>query len=125
MKVYESLKFMQDSFSAIETCGVPVIAAVHGACIGGGVDLICAADIRVCSRDAVFSVKEVDIGLAADIGSLQRLPKIVTNQSWVRDVVYTARNFGADEALRVGLVSGVYEDKKTMMGNVSLFQIDD
>ncbi|XP_009992061.1 PREDICTED: delta(3,5)-Delta(2,4)-dienoyl-CoA isomerase, mitochondrial, partial [Chaetura pelagica] len=65
-----------------EDCPKPVIAAVHGACVGAGVDLISACDIRYCSQDAWFQVKEVDIGLAADVGTLQRLPKIVGNQRW-------------------------------------------
>eukprot|EP00004_Rigifila_ramosa_P014008 TRINITY_DN3148_c0_g1_i1.p2 TRINITY_DN3148_c0_g1~~TRINITY_DN3148_c0_g1_i1.p2 ORF type:complete len:102 (+),score=25.73 TRINITY_DN3148_c0_g1_i1:264-569(+) len=66
----------QDSFTAIEKCCKPVIAAVHGGCIGGGVDLITACDIRFCTTDAYFVVKEVDIALAADVGTLQRLPKV-------------------------------------------------
>ncbi|KAJ1557503.1 putative enoyl CoA hydratase [Cladochytrium tenue] len=107
-----SLKFlpmvdtMQDTFSSMERCWQPVVAAVHGFCIGGGIDLITACDVRLCSGDAYFSVKEVDIGIAADVGTLQRLPKVVGNQSWVRDVCFTARRFGADEARSVGLVSG-------------------
>ncbi|KAM9732831.1 delta(3,5)-Delta(2,4)-dienoyl-CoA isomerase, mitochondrial [Menidia menidia] len=67
----------QETFSAIEKCPKPVVVAVHGACVGGGVDLISACDIRLCSQDAWFQVKEVDIGLAADVGTLQRLPKII------------------------------------------------
>lgn len=69
------------------------------------------ADVRVCSKDTRLSVKEVDIGLAADIGTLSRLPKLVGNHSWVKDVCLSARIFGAEEALAVGLVSHVYETK--------------
>ncbi len=70
----------QASFTAIEKAAQPVIAMVHGACIGGGVDMISACDMRLCTADAVFQIKEVDIGIAADVGTLQRLPKIVGNQ---------------------------------------------
>ncbi|XP_038641948.1 delta(3,5)-Delta(2,4)-dienoyl-CoA isomerase, mitochondrial isoform X2 [Scyliorhinus canicula] len=93
----------QESFNVIEKCSKPVIAAVHGACIGGGVDLITACDIRLCSRDAWFQVKEVDIGMAADVGTLQRLPKVIGNASLVSELVYTARMMMADEAQSCGL----------------------
>eukprot|EP00004_Rigifila_ramosa_P014010 TRINITY_DN3148_c0_g1_i4.p1 TRINITY_DN3148_c0_g1~~TRINITY_DN3148_c0_g1_i4.p1 ORF type:complete len:211 (+),score=56.96 TRINITY_DN3148_c0_g1_i4:264-896(+) len=101
----------QDSFTAIEKCCKPVIAAVHGGCIGGGVDLITACDIRFCTTDAYFVVKEVDIALAADVGTLQRLPKIVGNDSLVRELCYTARKMPSDEALRFGLVSRVVDTR--------------
>ncbi len=71
----------------------------------------CCTDVRLCAKDTKFAVKEVDIGLAADIGTLSRLPKVVGNASWCKDVCLTARVFSAEEALRVGFVSGVYEDK--------------
>lgn len=100
----------QDSFSAIERCAKPVIAAIHGACIGGGVDMVSAADIRVCASDAYFSIKEVELGLAADVGTLQRLPRVVGNDSWVRELALTGRNFPSDEALRFGFVSAVLPD---------------
>jgi delta(3,5)-delta(2,4)-dienoyl-CoA isomerase len=75
------------------------------------IDISCCADIRLCSKDVVFAVKEVDIGLAADIGTLARLPKAVGSASWVKDVCLTARNFDAAEALSVGFVSKVHESK--------------
>lgn len=81
-----------------------MIAAVHGACVGAGVDMICAADIRYAASNAYFCVKEVEIGLAADVGTLQRLPKVIGNESLARELAFTARNMGADEAARVGLV---------------------
>ncbi|XP_041035440.1 delta(3,5)-Delta(2,4)-dienoyl-CoA isomerase, mitochondrial isoform X1 [Carcharodon carcharias] len=105
----------QESFNVIEKCPKPVIAAVHSACIGGGVDLITACDIRLCSQDAWFQVKEVDIGMAADVGTLQRFPKVIGNASLVSELVYTARKMMADEALSCGLVSRVFEDKETML----------
>ncbi|NXD74568.1 ECH1 protein, partial [Eolophus roseicapillus] len=105
----------QESFSVLEKCPKPVIVAVHGACIGAGVDLICACDIRYCSQDAWFQVKEVDIGLAADVGTLQRLPKIVGSQSLVNELAFTARRMMAPEAQSCGLVSRVFPDKGSLV----------
>uniref|UniRef100_UPI00398F1BD3 delta(3,5)-Delta(2,4)-dienoyl-CoA isomerase, mitochondrial isoform X2 n=1 Tax=Pristiophorus japonicus TaxID=55135 RepID=UPI00398F1BD3 len=110
-----TIRQYQESFSVIEKCPKPVIAAVHSACIGGGVDLITACDIRLCSQDAWFQVKEVDIGMAADVGTLQRLPKVIGNASLVRELVYTARKMMADEALSCGLVSRVFQDKEAVL----------
>lgn len=95
--------------SALEACSKPVIAAVHGACVGGGVDLIAAADVRLCSSDATFCVKEVDLAITADLGTLQRLPRIV-GDGRAREWALTARTFGADEAERAGLVATVHDD---------------
>ncbi|KAL5354977.1 ClpP/crotonase-like domain-containing protein [Aspergillus floccosus] len=102
----------QECISAVEKCEKPVIVAMHGFSLGLAIDLSTACDVRVCARDTKFAVKEVDIGLAADIGTLSRLPKVVGNFGWVKEVALTARIFGAEEALRVGFVSGVYESKK-------------
>ena len=100
---------MQQAFTDIEECPVPVIAAIHGACIGGGVDLACCADIRMCSSSAVFSVREVRLGLAADVGTLQRFPKICAagHGSRVRELCFTGGEFGSKEAQRIGFVSRV------------------
>lgn len=92
-----------------------VIALLHGISFGLAIDIACCADVRLVAQSVRFSVKEVDIGLAADIGSLARLPKIVGSQSWVREVCLSARIFGAEEALRVGLVSRVFDNKETML----------
>ncbi|XP_019521776.1 PREDICTED: delta(3,5)-Delta(2,4)-dienoyl-CoA isomerase, mitochondrial isoform X2 [Hipposideros armiger] len=105
----------QETFSVIEKCPKPVIAAIHGGCIGGGVDLITACDIRYCAQDAFFQVKEVDIGLAADVGTLQRLPRVIGNQSLVNELAFTARKMMADEALDSGLVSRMFPDKEVML----------
>ncbi|XP_078097787.1 delta(3,5)-Delta(2,4)-dienoyl-CoA isomerase, mitochondrial isoform X2 [Mustelus asterias] len=105
----------QESFNVIEKCPKPVIAAVHGACIGGGVDLITACDMRICSRDAWFQVKAMDIGMAADVGTLQRFPKVIGNASLVNELIYTARKMMADEALSCGLMSRTFEDKEAML----------
>ena len=97
----------QACLTALTQCSKPIIAAIHGYCLGLGVDLALCADVRICSASSKFSVKEVDIGLAADIGTLARLPKVVGNGSWVKDVCLSARVFGAEEARREGFVSWV------------------
>ncbi|XP_051534515.1 delta(3,5)-Delta(2,4)-dienoyl-CoA isomerase, mitochondrial isoform X1 [Myxocyprinus asiaticus] len=113
--VRRTISKYQETFSVMEKCPKPVIVAIHGACIGGGVDLVTACDIRLCTQDAWFQVKEVDIGLAADVGTLQRLPKVIGSRSLVNELALTARKMYADEAKSCGLVSRVFPDKETMM----------
>ena len=105
------IRAFQDCISSVERCEKPVICVLHGYAFGLAIDLSCAADVRICSTDTKFAVKEVDIGLAADIGTLTRLPKVVGNYSWVKDVCLSARVFGAQEAERVGFVSNTYNGK--------------
>lgn len=88
-----------------------VICVLHGISIGIAIDISCCADVRICARNTRFAVKEVDIGIAADLGTLSRLPKLVGSTSWVKDVCLSARDFLADEALAVGFVSQVHETK--------------
>ncbi|KAF2417413.1 enoyl-CoA hydratase/isomerase family protein [Tothia fuscella] len=102
----------QDCITAIEKCAKPVIVLLHGYSYGLGIDISVASDIRICTKDARMCVKEVDIGIAADIGTLTRLPKSGVSLSWVKDVALTAREFYHEEALRVGFVSDVYENKE-------------
>lgn len=109
------VRFAQDSFSVIEKCNKPVIAAVHNGCIGAGVDTITACDIRLQTSDAYYCVKEVDVGLAADVGTLQRLPKVIGNGSLARELCFTARKMEAEEAKSCGLVSKVYDNKEDMI----------
>lgn len=106
---------MQRAFTALEACPVPVVAIIQGFCIGGGVDLITAADIRICSPNAVFSVREARLGLAADVGTLQRLPKIVGHSSRVRELVFTGEDFGSAEAARIGLVSRISTSNESLV----------
>jgi len=113
--MYAKIKNLQNLFTTLEKCPKPVIGAIHSACIGGGVDLITATDIRLCTKDAWFQVKEVDMGLTADVGTLQRLPKVLGSQSLVSDLCLTARKMQSDEAERVGLVSKVFDSKEEMM----------
>merc|ERR550539_28572 len=115
MTMYENIRNLQDQFTMIEKCRKPVIGCVHNACVGAGVDLITAVDIRLCTDDSWFCVKEVDMGLAADVGTLQRLPKVIGNQSLVNELCLTARKLKSEEAERCGLVSRLYSDKEAMM----------
>lgn len=109
---------LQDNLSAIEKCRVPVLAAIHNTCIGGGVDMTCCADMRYATQDAYFSIKEVDIGMTADVGTLQRLPRLIPD-GVVRELAYTGRKLGAQEACEVGFVNRVFADKETMMSEVT------
>lgn len=99
----------QDAISSLQRCEKPVICCLHGLTLGLGVDIASAADIRYASADTRLCIKEVDIGLAADIGSLQRLPYIIGNSSWLREMAMTAKFFGASEALQQGFISRVSE----------------
>lgn len=97
----------QDAISQFEKCNKPVIAAIHGIAYGLAIDILSAVDIRYAEEAARFSIKEVDAGLAADIGTLQRFPKIVANDSWARELCYTGREFSSQEALQYGFISKV------------------
>jgi len=99
---------LQYSISCLEKSRIPVIAAIQGACIGAGVDLITACDIRYASSDAFFCIQEINIGMAADVGTLQRLPYLVP-EGIVRELAYTGRRFSADEALKYGLINAVFD----------------
>ncbi|KAM9590849.1 delta(3,5)-Delta(2,4)-dienoyl-CoA isomerase, mitochondrial-like [Morphnus guianensis] len=105
----------QETFSVLEKCPKPVIAVVHGACVGAGVDLISACDIRYCAQDAWFQVKEVDIGLVADVGTLQHLLKIMGSQSLINELAFTTHKMMAPEAQSSSLVSRVFADKETLL----------
>jgi len=112
--IREQLLAYQQSFTILNEIKQPVIAAVHSACVGGGVDLITACDIRICTSDAWFTIKEVDIGMVADVGTFPRLCKVIGNDSFVREISMTGRNVSSTEALTWGLVSHVYKDRETM-----------
>ncbi|MDA7428785.1 crotonase/enoyl-CoA hydratase family protein [Primorskyibacter aestuariivivens] len=102
---------LQRSLNSLETARVPVIAAIHGACLGGGVDLISACDIRIASADASFGIEEIHIGMAADVGTLQRLPKLMA-PGVVRELAYTGRRFSAEEAMGWGVVNAVHSGRE-------------
>ena len=109
---------LQDTLSSIERCRKPVIAEIHGACIGAGIDLITCCDMRYAAADAYFSVKEIDVGMTADVGTLQRLPKLVPD-GIVRELAYTGRRFDADEAKTIGLVNNVYQTPEALRAGVA------
>ncbi|MBC8240341.1 MAG: crotonase/enoyl-CoA hydratase family protein [Alphaproteobacteria bacterium] len=108
---------MQESMSVIDRCRLPVLVAVQGACIGGGIDLISACDIRYCAEDAFFSIQETNIGMTADVGTLQRLPHILP-QGIVRELTYTGRRMMAAEAREWGLVNKVFPDHAALLDGV-------
>jgi enoyl-CoA hydratase/carnithine racemase len=108
------IQWLQDAFSAVEQARVPVVAAVHGACVGAGVDLIAACDLRVASNEAYFQIAEVDVAITADLGTLQRLAYLLPG-GLLRELVYTGRRLPADEAARCGLVNGLAADRDSAM----------
>ena len=108
---------LQSGITAIEQCRKPVIAAIHSHCIGGGVDLISACDIRLAAADAIFSIRETRMGIIADLGTLQRLHYII-GQGWFRELAITGRDFGADEALQMGLITRICETRETLYQEV-------
>jgi enoyl-CoA hydratase len=112
--LYRSAKELQEYISKLEKIRVPVIAAIHGGCIGGAVDLVTACDIRLATTDAFFCIQEINIGMAADVGTLQRLPRIIPD-SKMRELAYTGRRMLADEAKESGLVSDVYNSQEEMV----------
>ena len=105
---------LQDSITAVARCPKPVIAAVHGYCIGGGVDLIAACDIRLASADAVFSVREAKMAIVADLGSLQRLPTIIS-AGHLAELAFTAKDISAERAKEIGLVNDVATDAEGVL----------
>jgi len=116
-KLRRTILALQDSLTSLERCRKPVLAAIHGACIGGGIDLICCADMRYCAADAFFSIKEIEMGMTADVGTLQRLPKLI-GDGMVRELAYTGRKFLAEEARSVGLVNRVFESPEALLQGV-------
>jgi enoyl-CoA hydratase len=105
-KSYEAIRTMQHAVTAIADLEIPAIAAVHGYCIGGGVDLISACDVRLCSSDATFSVREAKVAIVADLGTLQRLPRIVS-AGHVAELAFTGKDIDASRAAHIGLVNSV------------------
>ena len=104
----------QRAADLVERCTKPVIAAIAGPCIGGGIDIAAACDVRLCSRDARFSVREVKVAIVADLGSLQRLPRII-GHGHTRELAFTGKDIDAERALRIGLVNDVYDDEVALL----------
>ncbi len=108
---------LQDAFNVLENIRIPVLAAIQGGCIGGAVDMISACDSRYCTEDSFFTIKETQLGMTADLGTMQRLPHLIP-QGVMRELAYTGRKFDAQEAKEIGLVNKVYTSQETMLAGV-------
>lgn len=108
---------LQASITEVERCRKPVIAAIHGACIGGGVDLVTACDMRYCCEEAWFAIREIDVGLTADVGTLQRLPRLI-GEGMARELAYTGRTVQGREAAGIRLVNRCYDDADALRAGV-------
>ena len=113
----ENALHLQDSFNCLEKARIPVLAAIQGGCIGGAVDMVTACDMRYASEDAFFCIQEINIGMTADVGTLQRLPKLIP-EGVCRELAYTGRRMKADEAKSVGLVNEVFSDQDSLLDGV-------
>lgn len=114
---YQNVLAMQNAFTALENCRIPVLAAIQGGCIGGGVDLVTACDMRYCTEDAFFTIYETKIGMTADVGTFPRIVKII-NEGIVREMAYTGRRVHAAEAREIGLVNRVFPDHASLLEGV-------
>jgi len=112
-ELWTMIRAVQATITAVASCPAPVIAAVHGWCVGGGVDLITACDLRICTADARFSVRETKIAIVADLGSLQRLPLVIGDAA-TRELALTGKDIDANRALSLGLVSEVVADRAAL-----------
>ena len=112
--VFDSLQSIQSTFTKLETLRIPVIAAIQGGCIGGAVDLVTACCIRYATAEAFFCIQEINIGLVADVGTLQRLPKLIP-LGVVKELAYTGRRLPAQKALAYGLVNEVFDSHDAML----------
>ena len=112
--IFDSLSDLQATFTKLETLRIPVIAAIQGGCIGGAVDMVTACCIRYATQDAFFCIQEINIGMVADVGTLQRLPKLIP-LAVVKELAYTGRRLKADKALAYGLVNEVFESTEAML----------
>ena len=112
--VFDLLTDMQATFTKLETLRIPVIAAIQGGCIGGAVDMVSACCIRYATMDAFFCIQEINIGMVADVGTLQRLPKLIP-LAVVKELAYTGRRLSAEKALGYGLVNAVFETQSALL----------
>ena len=115
--LWSMVQKLQDSFTVLERVRMPVLTAIQGGCIGGAVDMVCAADMRYASADAFFCIQEINIGMTADVGTLQRLPKIIP-EGVARELAYTGDRMSAARAREVGLVNEVFDDHESLVAGV-------
>ena len=116
-KLYDTVKYLQKTFSCLEESRIPVLAAVQGGAIGGGVDLITACDMRYMTEDAFLSIFEINIGMTADVGTFPRIAKLLP-EGIAKELAFTGRKMSANEAKRLGLVNQVFQDKESMLEGV-------
>jgi enoyl-CoA hydratase len=116
-KLRRKILSLQASFNAVDNCRKPVIAAIQGYCLGGAIDLISACDMRYSTTDAQFSIKEIDMGMAADVGTLQRLPRII-GDGMMRELAFTGRTINGEEARSIGLVNRTFADQQALQDGV-------
>ena len=114
---YDTARKTQDAFNALEACRIPVLAAIQGGCVGGGLDMVTACDMRYCTQDAFFTIFEINIGMTADVGTFPRLVQQMP-EGLVRELAYTGRRMPADEALSTGLVNRVFANHEEMLAGV-------
>lgn len=116
-RLRQTALMLQESFTVFEQVRMPVLAAIHGGCIGGAVDMVTAADMRYATDDAFFVIQEINIGMTADVGTLQRLPKIIPD-GVAREMAYTGRRLTAQRALEVGLVNQLFSTHEELVAGV-------
>lgn len=116
-RFYDTIRRLQNTFSCLEHCRIPVLVAIQGGCIGGGVDLVTACDMRYATEDAFLTIFETNIGMTADVGTFPRLVKLIP-EGFVREMAYTGRRVSASEALAVGLINRIYPDHERMLEGV-------
>ena len=116
-RFFDTIKYMQEAFSCLDNCRLPVLAAIQGGAFGGGVDLITACDMRYMTADGFITIYEINIGMTADVGTFPRITKLIP-EGVVKELAYTGRRLTAAEALTHGLINEIYPDHKTMLNGV-------
>jgi enoyl-CoA hydratase len=116
-RFYDNVLRMQRTFNCLEECRVPVLAAIQGGAIGGGVDLITACDMRYMSKDGFLTIFEINIGMTADVGTFPRITKLIP-EGIARELAYTGRRMGAEEAKSIGLVNAVFDTHEELLAGV-------